>query len=1068
MNALITPRTLLVAALLAVLGYAGNYLALPIAYGVSFIFGSIFSIIAIVLLGGVWGVMVSIIAASYTFILWNHTYAIIIFAMEALWIGLALRRGYANLVFIDALFWLSLGSISVVVFYGAIMDLGAQSVFMIGLKQSINGLFNALIASLILYIPFIRKQARYAFSTYTYKNMMFNAIAVFLMVPTLSLLLFDNYRENLALNKEAATKVQAETYQLKNEISQWVGSYLNAVANVSALPEEFGLRSTRSLQMQLARITELFPDFINVYIANEDAVTIGFYPPVNDKGESTIGLNFSDRPYILRMAQEGEPVVSDVFMGRGGTSKPIITLSVPVMKEGVISHFALGAVDLQQIQKNLILHAKKYGLRVTLIDSSAKVIISSDDERKPLQILPKLDDQKLETDIENVFLYVPNKSTNVSAMKIWKGASYFSSTPVDKTGWTLQVEYPLAPMQSTLYASAIIGLSAVAILFIPLLFIALALSNLLTRPLQTLANISANLPDRLVSGQEIKWPDSHIREVDQLVSNFKNASHALAGKIGTLNNRLSLATDSAGIGVWDFNVKDNILIWDDWMYIVYGINKEDFSGAYDAWRNGLHPDDRARCEAELQEVLEHGKEFDTEFRVIWQNGEVHYIKANGQVQRDAQGNAERMIGINYDITERKESFEKLQQALEKAEVANQAKSEFLANMSHEIRTPMNGVIGMINLLLRTNLNDKQLNYAQTVKSSAESLLNIINDILDFSKVEAGKLQLEPIDFDFHQMMHEFESIMSFRTQEKGLSLICPEHNEAAFWLHADVGRIRQIMINIVGNAIKFTEQGDINISYELEPQENNQTQLRVEVSDNGIGLSEEQQQRLFDRFSQADGSTTRRYGGTGLGLAISKQLVELMNGEIGCKSTLGAGSTFWFSVILDNGKQPVVGDTIEMDVSATDSTEDTAALDPAQAMETNHSEAIAQFSGRALVVEDNAVNQLVAQSQLEDLGMVVELADNGKIAIEMLAHQRYDLVFMDCQMPVMDGFDASGVIRDSQSDILDHQVPIIAMTANAIKGDKERCIAAGMNDYLSKPVDSDKLALILKKWLARA
>ena len=1068
MNALITPRTLLVAALLAVLGYAGNYLALPIAYGVSFIFGSIFSIIAIVLLGGCWGVMVSIIAASYTFILWNHPYAIIIFAMEALWIGLALRRGYANLVFIDALFWLSLGWISVVVFYGAIMDLGAQSVLMIGLKQSINGLFNALIANLILYIPFIRKQARYAFSTYTYKNMMFNAIAVFLMVPTLSLLLFDNYRENIALNKEAASKVQAETYQLTNEISQWVGSYLNAVANVSALPDEFGLRSTRSLQMQLARITELFPDFMNVYIANEDAVTIGFYPPVNDKGESTIGLNFSDRPYFQRMAQEGEPVVSDVFMGRGGTSKPIITLSVPVMKGNVLSHFALGAVDLQQIQKNLIHHANKYGLRVTLIDSRTKVIISTDNERKPLQILPKLDDQKLETDIENVFLYVPNKSTNVSAMKIWKGASYFSSTPIEKTGWTLQVEYPLAPMQSTLYASAIIGLSAVAILFIPLLFIALALSNLLTRPLQRLANISVNLPDRLDSGQEIKWPESNIREVDQLVSNFKNASYALAGKIGTLNNRLSLATDSAGIGVWDFNVKDNILIWDDWMYIVYGTNKEDFSGAYDAWRNGLHPDDRARCEAELQEVLEHGKEFDTEFRVIWKNGEVHYIKANGQVQRDAQGNAERMIGINYDITERKESFEKLQQALEKAEVANQAKSEFLANMSHEIRTPMNGVIGMINLLLRTNLNDKQLNYAQTVKSSAESLLNIINDILDFSKVEAGKLQLEPIDFDFHQMMHEFESIMSFRTQEKGLSLICPEHNEAAFWLHADVGRIRQIMINIVGNAIKFTEQGDINISYELKPQENNQTQLRVEVSDNGIGLSEEQQQRLFDRFSQADGSTTRRYGGTGLGLAISKQLVELMNGEIGCKSTLGAGSTFWFSVILDNGKQPVVGDTIEMDVSATDSTEDTAALDPAQAMQTNHSEAIAQFSGRALVVEDNAVNQLVAQSQLEDLGMVVELADNGKIAIEMLAHQRYDLVFMDCQMPVMDGFDASGVIRDSQSGVLDHQVPIIAMTANAIKGDKERCIAAGMNDYLSKPVDSDKLALILKKWLARA
>ena len=1046
MNALITPRTLLVAALLAVLGYAGNYLALPIAYGVSFIFGSIFSIIAIVLLGGCWGVMVSIIAASYTFILWNHPYAIIIFAMEALWIGLALRRGYANLVFIDALFWLSLGWISVVVFYGAIMDLGAQSVLMIGLKQSINGLFNALIASLILYIPFIRKQARYAFSTYTYKNMMFNAIAVFLMVPTLSLLLFDNYRENIALNKQAASKVQAETYQLTNQISQWVGSYLNAVANVSALPDEFGLRSTRSLQMQLARITELFPDFMNVYIANEDAVTIGFYPPVNDKGESTIGLNFSDRPYFQRMAQEGEPVVSDVFMGRGGTSQPLITLSVPVMKENVLSHFALGAVDLQQIQKNLILHANKNGLRVTLIDSRTKVIISTDNERKPLQILPTLDDQKLETDIENVFLYVPNKSTNVSAMKIWKGASYFSSTPIEKTDWTLQVEYPLAPMQSTLYSSAIIGLSAVAILFIPLLFIALALSNFLTRPLQRLANISVNLPDRLDSGQEITWPESNIREVDQLVSNFKNASHALAGKIGTLNNRLSLAKDSAGIGVWDYNVKDNILIWDDWMYKLYGVSKGQFSGAYDAWCNVLHPDDRFRCESELQAVLESDEEFNTDFRVIWQNGEVHYIKANGQVQRDAQGNAERMIGINYDITDRKESFVKLQQALEKAEVANLAKSEFLANMSHEIRTPMNGVIGMINLLFDTHLNDQQQKYAQTAKSSAESLLGIINDILDFSKVEAGKLELEPLDFDIHQLMQDFSSMMLFRTQEKGLTFNCPVHATEPYWLNADVGRIRQILVNIVGNAIKFTEQGEINVSYVLEAQANNQTQLRFEVSDHGIGLTAEQKNQLFERFIQADGSTTRRYGGTGLGLAISKQLVELMHGKIGVESELGQGSTFWFTLILTNGQQPA-DPPVDAPNSLLDSSQNKV------------------FSGKVLVVEDNAVNQLVAQSQLEDLGLQVALAENGKMATQMLEHNQYDLVFMDCQMPIMDGFEASGVIRDAHSKVLDHDVPIIAMTANAIKGDREKCIAAGMNDYLSKPVDPDKLSHMLNKWL---
>lgn len=1064
MNALCTPKSLLIALLLAALGYIGNYLALPVAYGVSFIFGSIFSIIAIVLLGVSWGVLVAIFAASYTFILWNHPYAIFIFAMEALWIGYALRRGNTNLVFIDALYWLSLGSISVVVFYGGVMELGRQSVLMIVLKQSINGLFNALIASLVLYIPMIRKHARFTFSTYTYKNMIFNVIAVFLMVPTLSLLLFDNYREKLALNKDAAIKVQTETQQLNNEISQWIGSYLRAVKNISELPEELGLHPSQALQMQLARIAELFPDFINVYLANKEATTVGFHPHINSKNESTIGLNFFDRSYFLKMAKLGEPVVSDVFMGRGGTSKPIITLSIPVMKENTLSHFALGAVDLKQIQQKLTLHAQKYSQRVTLIDSNEKVIISSDDTRQPMQGLSVLMDKGVETNIENVFLHVPNKTKNISVMKIWKGSSYFTNTKIEKTNWSLLVEYPLSSMQSSLYESAIIGLLAVAILFIPLLFIALTLSNLLTRPLQKLATISADLPNQMESGNEIKWPDSSISEVDKLVVNFKNASNALAGKIGTLNNRLSLATDSAGIGVWDYNVKDNVLIWDDWMYKVYGTSKEEFSGAYDAWRNGLHPDDLSRCEAELQAALENKKEFNTEFRVIWQNGEVHYLKANGQVQRDAQGNAERMIGINYDITDRKESFEKLQHALEKAKVANQAKSEFLANMSHEIRTPMNGVIGMINLLLRTDLNQLQNKYAQTVKSSAESLLSIINDILDFSKVEAGKLQLEPIDFNFHQLIDEFKSIMKFRTQEKGLSLICPVNSDEAFWLNADAGRIRQVMINIVGNAIKFTEQGEINISYELEPQSNNQTKLRVEISDSGIGLSEEQQQLLFDRFSQADGSTTRRYGGTGLGLAISKQLVELMNGEIGVKSQLGKGSTFWFTVILDNGKQPPETASIEMEACEVDE----AMSGQADAKQASSPEVIPQFSGRVLVVEDNAVNQLVAQSQLEDLGLEVELADNGKIATEMLAQQHYDLVFMDCQMPVMDGFDASGVIRDLESNVLDHQVPIIAMTANAIKGDKEKCIAAGMNDYLSKPVDPEKLALILNKWLPKA
>ncbi len=1059
MHITIAPKVIFTALLLMALGYAGNYLALPIAYGVAFIFGSIFSLIAIVILGSGWGLLVSIIVASYTFFLWNHPYAIIIFAIEAVWVGVALRRGHTNLVMIDAFYWLSLGSILVVIFYGVVMGLGAQSVLVIVLKQSINGLFNTLIASLILYIPAIRKQSKHISCVYNYKNMIFNVIAAFLMIPTLSLLLFHNYRENVVLNQQAAMNVQAETLQLENEISLWVNRYLRAVTTIAQLPDSFGLQPSQDTQEELARIKNLFPDFINVYIANEEAITVAFYPSINSRGESTIGLNFSDRPYFKTLAAYGEPVVSDVFMGRGGTYEPIITVSAPVMKGNTLSHFALGAVNLQQVKKNLSVYGSKDLLLITLLDSNDNIIISNDPNRKSLQKSTLFTGSKINTDLENVYLHVPGAASNISIMKIWKNSSYFSSRPIAKTNWSLHVEYPLAPMQAALYTSAINGLIAVAILFIPMLFIAFALSRTLTKPLQILARISADLPDQIENDKKIIWPQTNIEEVAKLVANFQSASHALGSKIGILNNRLSLATDSAGIGVWDYYIKENTLIWDKWMYTLYGTSEDQFNGAYDAWQNGLHPDDLEYCDTAIQLALNNEKDFDIDFRVIWPSGDVRYIKANAQVQRDKNGQAVRMIGINYDITDRKQSIEKLEYAVKKAEVANEAKSEFLANMSHEIRTPMNGVIGMTNLLLRTQLNKQQHNFAKTVKSSAESLLSIINDILDFSKVEAGKLELEPLDFDVHQLMNDLMAVMRFRTEEKGLLLTCPEHGDDQYWLHADAGRIRQILINLIGNAIKFTAEGEIKVSYNLQPKENDQVLLSIEISDSGIGLSEEQQRTLFDRFSQADGSTTRRYGGTGLGLAISKQLVELMGGSIGVNSTLGQGSTFWFTLSLANSKPP----------------KPLLSAENSQLREGNATsnrdfdvQALPQFSGKVLVVEDNAINQMVAQCQLEDFGVDVELADNGKISLDKLESTVYDLVLMDCQMPVMGGFEASGLIRDPNSKVLDHGIPIIAMTANVIKGDREKCIAAGMNDYISKPVDPEQLAHILNKWLPKA
>jgi CheY-like chemotaxis protein/HPt (histidine-containing phosphotransfer) domain-containing protein len=496
---------------------------------------------------------------------------------------------------------------------------------------------------------------------------------------------------------------------------------------------------------------------------------------------------------------------------------------------------------------------------------------------------------------------------------------------------------------------------------------------------------------------------------------------------------------------------------------------------------------------------------------------------------------------------------------------------------------MNGVIGMTNLLLDGTLDDEQHVRARAIKRSAESLLGIINDILDFSKIEAGKLDLEPLDFHLGALLEDFAGTFAVRTEEKGLELICPANPVTDHWYTGDPGRIRQILTNLVGNAIKFTERGEVAVRYQRVSERDGHSLLRFTVSDTGIGLRDEQQRTLFDRFTQADGSTTRRYGGTGLGLSISKQLVEMMGGEIGVDKVPGEGSTFWFTLLLANteaqsaprgtghpGSQRVLvvddnatcrqmldevlgawgvahelaasgeqalavlrhaavagrpWDTvlIDMQMPGMDGARLAALIQadpqlagtrmvlltaqgrrgdakkmqeagfaaslnkPLQQSELYNTllqvagvvdagaeewrvarhtvRADSQFQARALVVEDNVINQLVAKGMLSKVGVHAESVGNGLEALDALEQFSYDLVFMDCQMPMMDGYEATKRIRDRNSAVKNHAIPIIAITANAMQGGREQCIEAGMDDYLAKPLDSAKLYRVLEKWL---
>ena len=528
-----------------------------------------------------------------------------------------------------------------------------------------------------------------------------------------------------------------------------------------------------------------------------------------------------------------------------------------------------------------------------------------------------------------------------------------------------------------------------------------------------------------------------LRTVGQREESLQDAQERLQRSHDLLDRSQALA----GVGSWEVGLPapaGSRLEWSQQTYRIFGVEPGCFDTTFANIEQLVHPDDRRRfteTARQARSAATMGERFEGfDFRIVQPDGAMRWIWLQAGVDATRPG---MVVGFVQDITERKRVEEELERSKDAALLASRMKSEFLATMSHEIRTPMNGVMGMTALLLGTNLDPVQRDYAETVERSADALLRILNDILDLSKIEAGRLELERVPFDLSTVVGDVGELYGPDAVAKGLDFVVDIDPSLPGQVEGDPGRVRQVLANLVSNAVKFTARGHVAVTVRVDAMDDASVDVRFDVRDTGVGMDPAQCERLFEPFTQADASTTRRFGGTGLGLTIAQRLVTMMGGRIHVESEPNRGSDFSIAARFGRSAAGAV-----------------AAPPP-----TAHRPAPASHRGRVLVVDDNAVNLRVATLMLRRMGYQVDEADDGEAAVAAAGATRYDAILMDCEMPVMDGYAAAAAIRRLGAGF--GHVPIVALTASVMKADVERALAAGMDSHVAKPIDPAKLDAVM-------